>query len=150
MHPSPTSGCAQVSLMALLSTFSLWCAFLSYPIYTSFSLQANSGLMSQQRQIERLVEKHEGGDTHHSNSATVVTLSSQDFMWEVHSFDAHEYKMPQTYTRVPVLIQNLKQILKHPSLWILLDFELYETSVICWTFTPFCSSYNVILGQYSV
>lgn len=115
MHPSPAFGCAQVSLRALPSTFPLWCAFLSYPIHSSFSLQSISGLMPQQRQVERVVQKHEGGNTHHSNSATVMTLSSQDFTWDIFP------QISQTYTGVPVLKQNLKWILKHPFLWILLD-----------------------------
>lgn len=85
-----TPPCTHLQPLAVLRfpwglciSYSLCGVFLSYPIFSSFSLQAKSGVMSQQRQIE-VVEKHEGGNTQHSNSATVVvTLCSQNFFWEI-------------------------------------------------------------------
>lgn len=85
-----TPPCTHLQPLAVLRfpwglciSYSLCGVFLSYPIFSSFSLQAKSGVMSQQRQIE-VVEKHEGGNTEHSNSATVVvTLCSQNFFWEI-------------------------------------------------------------------
>lgn len=88
--------------------------------------------MSQQRQIEGVVEKPEGGNTYHSNSATLVTLCSQDIerlLHKFHSSYAHDFKNPQTCTPAPILKQILKQILKeilkqilkYPFLLILLD-----------------------------
>lgn len=67
-HSHHCPSFAQVSLRALLSALPLCCFFFTYLIFSPFINQANSEVMSQQRQKEGDVGKDEGSNKQHSKT----------------------------------------------------------------------------------